>query len=159
MVSDFLLACKIHNLGKKRRGRRDSNPDLCSAGTSCVTGNQVRSVCPESIEHSKITNLVLRKLRRAVREPASAVYAECASRNEHPPHRESRCLASTRVRRALFEIIAAVFPLDNIFCRARLVGRKNSRDSSRRGVEAASRIFASAPLRFARPRDPSSPLQ
>ncbi len=99
------------------------------------------------------------KLRRAVLDLANAVYAERASRNEPPPHRVSRCLASTRVRRALFDAIAVVFPLDNIFRRARLVGRKNSRDPSRHGVEAASRIFASAPLRFGRPRDPPSLLE
>ena len=128
--------------------------------SSFRTRTRVRSVHRVTTKLlKKITSSIPGKLRRAVREPANAVYAERASRNEHPPHRVSRSLASTRVRRALFEIIAAVFPLDNIFRRARLVGRKNSRDPSRHGVEAASRIFASAPLCFARPRDLSSLLQ
>src|SRR5580700_11488015 len=53
-------------------------------------------------------------LRRVVRGPANAVYAEHASRNEHPQHRVSKYLASTRVRRALLEAIEAAFPLNNI---------------------------------------------
>ena len=62
----------------------------------------------------KITCPLPGKLQRAALELANAVYAERASRNEPPPRRVLRYLASPRARRVLFEAIEAELPLNNI---------------------------------------------